>query len=106
MGRTLILTLIGAAILLPALTPPGHCQGFGGGGFGGGESKRYNLTFSMNFQNVLNHVNFSRPTGNLSSSNFGISTSSAGNFGGFGGRGGGGSAPFNRMIEASVRFSF
>jgi len=55
---------------------------------------------------VLNHVNFSRPVGNLSSSNFGISNSSAGNFGGFGGRGGGGSAPFNRMIEASVRFSF
>ena len=80
--------------------------GFGGGGLGGGESKRYNLTFSMNFQNVLNHVNFFRPVGNLSSSNFGISTSSAGNFGGFGGRGGGGSAPFNRMIEASVRFSF
>ncbi len=79
--------------------------GFGGGG-AGGESKRYNLTFSMNFQNVLNHVNFSRPVGNLSSSNFGISTSSAGNFGGFGGRGGGGSAPFNRLIEASVRFSF
>jgi hypothetical protein len=81
--------------------------GFGGGGLGGnGETKRYNLTFSVNFQNVLNHVNFNRPVGNLSSSNFGISTSSAGGFGGFGGRGGGGSAPFNRLIEASVRFSF
>lgn len=80
--------------------------GFGGGGFGGGEAHRYNLTFSVNFQNVLNHVNFNRPVGNLSSSNFGISTSSAGGFGGFGGRGGGGSAPFNRLVEASVRFSF
>jgi hypothetical protein len=82
--------------------------GGGGGGFGGGggEAHRYNLTFSVNFQNVLNHVNFNRPVGNLSSSNFGISTSSAGGFGGFGGRGGGGSAPFNRLVEASVRFSF
>ena len=80
--------------------------GFCGGGFGGGEAHRYNLTFSVNFQNVLNHVNFNRPVGNLSSSNFGISTSSAGGFGGFGGRGGGGSAPFNRLVEASVRFSF
>ena len=82
--------------------------GGGGGGFGGGGEapKRYNLTFSVNFQNVLNHVNFNRPVGNLSSSNFGISTSSAGGFGGFGGRGGGGSAPFNRLIEASIRFSF
>jgi hypothetical protein len=64
------------------------------------------MTFSANFQNVLNHVNFNRPVGNLSSSNFGISTSSAGNFGGFGGRGGGGSTPFNRLIEGSIRFTF
>ena len=81
--------------------------GRGGGGFGGGDTaKRYNLTFGVNFQNILNHVNFNRPVGNLSSSNFGISTSSAGGFGGFGGRGGGGSAPFNRLIEAQIRFTF
>jgi hypothetical protein len=84
----------------------GGGRGGGGGGFGGGEAKRYNLTFGVNFQNVLNHVNFNRPVGNLSSSNFGVSTSSAGGFGGFGGRGGGGSAPFNRLIEAQIRFSF
>jgi hypothetical protein len=85
----------------------GRGGGGGGGGFGGGDApKRYNLTFSANFQNILNHVNFSRPVGNLSSSNFGISTSSAGNFGGFGGRGSGGSTPFNRLIEGSVRFTF
>lgn len=79
----------------------------GGGGFGGGESKRYNLTLSINFQNILNHTNLGRPVGNLSSSFFGLSTSSAGGFGGFGGgRGGGGSSPYNRLIEASVRFSF
>jgi len=81
--------------------------GLGGGGFGGGDTaKRYNLTFGVNFQNILNHVNFNRPVGNLSSTNFGISTSSAGGFGGFGGRGGGGGAPFNRLIEAQIRFSF
>ena len=91
--------------------------GRGGGGFGGGssggarrgggsqEARTYNLTFSVNFQNILNHVNLRPPVGNLSSSLFGVSTSSAGGFGG-GGRGGGGSAPFNRLIEASIRFSF
>jgi hypothetical protein len=81
--------------------------GAAAGGFGSGETpKRYNLTFGVNFQNILNHVNFNRPVGNLSSTNFGISTSSAGGFGGFGGRGGGGAAPFNRLIEAQIRFSF
>ena len=81
--------------------------GGGGGGFGGGEgAQRYNLTFSVNFQNILNHVNLGRPVGNLSSSFFGQSTTSAGNFGGFGGGRGGGSTPYNRLIELSVRFSF
>ncbi len=86
----------------------GAGRGGGGGGFGGGNSaKRYNLTLSINFQNILNHTNLSRPVGNLSSSFFGTSTSSAGGFGGFGGgRGGGGSSPYNRLIEAQVRFSF
>jgi hypothetical protein len=86
----------------------GGGRGFGGGGFGGagGSDNRYNLTFSVNFQNILNHVNLGRPVGNLSSSLFGISNSSSGGFGGFGGRGGGGSAPFNRLIEFTVRFSF
>ena len=79
----------------------------GGGGLGSGDAaKRYNLTLSVNFQNILNHTNLNKPVGNLSSSFFGISNSSAGGFGGFGGRGGGGSAPFNRLIEAQVRFSF
>jgi hypothetical protein len=86
----------------------GGSRGGGGGGFGGGEAaKRYNLTLSINFQNILNHTNLGRPVGNLSSSFFGLSTSSGGGFGGFGGgRGGGGSSPYNRLIEAQVRFSF
>jgi hypothetical protein len=50
-------------------------------------------------------VNYGRPIGNLSSSLFGQSNSSAGVFGGFGGRGGG-STPYNRLIEMQVRFSF
>jgi Carboxypeptidase regulatory-like domain len=85
----------------------GGPRGGGGGGFGGGEgAQRYNLTFSVSFQNILNHVNFGRPVGNLSSSFFGQSTTSAGGFGGFGGGRGGGSTPYNRLIELSVRFSF
>lgn len=84
----------------------GGGRGPGGGGFGGGESgKRYNLTFSVSFQNILNHVNYGRPIGNLSSSLFGLPNSSVGAFGGFGGRGGA-SAPYNRLIEMQVRFSF
>jgi hypothetical protein len=82
--------------------------GGGGGGFGGGgdSAKRYNLTFSVNLQNLLNHANLGRPVGNLTSQLFGISTASGGGFGGFGGAAGGGSAAYNRRIEASVRFSF
>jgi hypothetical protein len=79
--------------------------GGGGRGAGGGEAKRYSLTFSVNFQNILNHANLGRPIGNLSSSLFGFSTSSAGGFGGGGGRGGG-TPPYNRLIEANIRFSF
>ncbi len=74
--------------------------GFGGGG-GGDQSRRYSLTFSINVQNVLNHTNLGKPTGNLTSNFFGRSNSGGGNFGG-GGLGG----PFNRRIDAQVRFNF
>jgi hypothetical protein len=79
--------------------------GRGGGGGGGRGESRYSLTFSVNFQNILNHANLGRPVGNLSSSLFGFSTSSAGGFGGGGGRGGG-TPPYNRLIDAQIRFSF
>jgi hypothetical protein len=82
----------------------GGDRGFGGGGGGGDQSRRYSLTFSINIQNVLNHTNLGRPTGNLTSSLFGQSNAGGGNFGGFGGGGGGG--PFNRRIDAQVRFNF
>ena len=80
--------------------------GFGGpgGGFGGGggANGRYNLTFSLNFNNLLNHVNLNNPVGNLGSALFGQSTATAGGFGGFGQ----GIASYNRRIDAQIRFSF
>jgi hypothetical protein len=80
----------------------GGFRGPGGGGFGGGGGNgRYNLTFSLNFQNLLNHPNFANPVGNLGSSFFGQSTSTSG-FGGFGA----GNPAYNRRIDASIRFSF
>ena len=87
----------------------GGFGGGGGGGFGGGggnPGSRYNLTFSVNFNNILNHVNLSNPTGNLGSLLFGKSTSTSGGFGGFGPGGGGGNAAYNRRIDLQLRFTF
>jgi hypothetical protein len=85
--------------------------GRGGGGFGGGAgdegaatAQRYNLTFSVNIQNLFNNVNLAAPVGNLSSTLFGQSTSTAGRYG-FGG-GGGQQAAGNRAVEMQLRFSF
>jgi hypothetical protein len=85
--------------------------GFGGGGGGGGgffgsteTPKRYNLTFSMNVNNLFNTVNFNSPIGALTSPSFGLPRSTAGSYGFFGGGGAGGSA--NRRIELVTRFSF
>jgi uncharacterized membrane protein YgcG len=79
---------------------PGGGGGFGGGGAGTG---RYNLTFSLNFQNLFNHPNFGPPVGNLGSALFGQSIATAGFFGGFGG---GGNPAYNRRIDAQIRFTF
>lgn len=68
--------------------------------------KRYNLTVSLNFQNILNHVNLGPPVGNLSSPSFGESVGLGGNFGGFGGPAGGSVGAGNRRIYAQVRFNF
>lgn len=78
--------------------PGGGGGGFGGGGNAGG---RYNLTFSVNFSNLLNHANFANPVGNLGSSLFGQSTNTSG-FGGFGT----GNPAYQRKIDAQIRFSF
>ncbi|HQX54642.1 MAG TPA: TonB-dependent receptor [Pyrinomonadaceae bacterium] len=74
-----------------------------GGMFGGGDGRKpYNLNLSVNFNNLLNNVNFNTPVGSLSSGRFGQSTNIAGGYGGFGG--GGGTA--NRRIELQARFSW
>ena len=59
---------------------PGGPRGGGGGEHGGGglfggspSNNRYNLTFSVNAQNVFNKVNVLNPIGNLSSPLFGES---------------------------------
>ena len=91
----------------PAGGGAGGRGGFGGGGFGGGGGGatgggRYNLTFSVNFNNLLNHTNLANPQGNLGSPFFGQSTSTAGGFGGFGAVG----SAYNRRIDVQLRFSF
>jgi hypothetical protein len=90
---------------------PGGRGGFGGGGGGfggfpggggGNSGSRYSLTFSLNFNNLLNHTNFANPVGNLGSLLFGQSTSTSGGFGGFGF----GNPAYNRRIDAQLRFTF
>ena len=68
---------------------PGMIMG-GPGMFGGGESSRYNMTVSAQISNLINHVNYDRYSGVLSSPFFGRSSS----------------AGPARQIELSVRFSF
>ncbi len=88
----------------------GRMGGGPGGFFGGNERKPYNLTLSVNFNNILNKVNFAAPVSNLSSSRFGEYTSTGGGFfGGFGPGGGGnfgGGGAANRRIELQARFSW
>jgi hypothetical protein len=76
------------------------------GGGGAPSEKRYTLNVSINFQNMLNHVNLAPPVGNLLSPNFGESLGLAGTFGGFGGGGGGSTGAGNRRIYAQVRLNF
>jgi len=77
----------------------------GGGAAPAGE-KRYNLNVSINFQNLLNHVNLATPVGNLSSPSFGESLGLGGAFGGFGGPGEGSTGAGNRRIYAQLRLNF
>lgn len=72
--------------------------GFGGGGmggamggfFGGDSQKKYNMTVSLNVQNLLNHPQQGRYNGVLTSPLFGLSNSAFG----------------SRRIEASMNFRF
>jgi len=72
-------------------------------GNGPSPERRYNVTFSINIQNLLNRTNLNQPIGNLSSPRFGESTATVGGFG-FGP--GGSAAAGNRRIQLQVRFAF
>ncbi len=72
------------------------------GGANAAAEKRYNLTFSVQVQNLFNHTNEGQFIGNLRSDFFGQANTNAGGFGG----GGGNSAAGNRRIEAQVRLTF
>ncbi len=86
--------------------PMGGGHGPGGGmGRGGGPGGGPGLTISLSVSNLLDRVNPSTPVGNLTSPQFGQSTSLAGFFMGFGGGGGGGEAG-NRRIELQARLTF
>lgn len=74
----------------------------GNRGSGNDEEGRYTLQFTVQFRNLLNRVNLGNPVGNLRSSFFGQSISTAGGFG----FGGGGSAVGNRRVELEVQFEF
>jgi hypothetical protein len=75
-----------------------------GGSAAAPSEKRYNLNVSINFQNILNHVNLATPVGNLSSPSFGESLGLGGVIGGLGA--GGSSGAGNRRIYAQVRLNF
>ncbi|HEY2943685.1 MAG TPA: carboxypeptidase regulatory-like domain-containing protein [Vicinamibacteria bacterium] len=95
----------------PATLPPGPA-GRDGEGRGGDDRAmrglrersegRVTLTFSLNAQNVLNHVNAGPPVGNLGSPLFGKPVATAGPFG----FGAGGTAAGNRRIELQARLAF
>jgi hypothetical protein len=72
-----------------------------GGMFGGANTgKRYNLTFSVQARNLLNHVNPGPINGIVTSPLFGQSNTLAGGFGAFSENGN------NRRLELQMRFQF
>jgi hypothetical protein len=91
--------------------PGGPGGGFGGGpgggpggffrGLGGGSTnQRYNLTFSVQARNLLNHVNPGPINGIVTSPLFGESNNLAGGVGAFAQSG------LNRRIDLQARFTF
>jgi hypothetical protein len=81
--------------------------------FGDSTDHRYNLTLSVMFNNILNHVNPGGYTGILTSPQFGLPSTLNSGFGGGGPGGGGpggggfgGTVANNRRIELQMRFSF
>jgi hypothetical protein len=87
----------------------GRGPGGPGGMFGESTNRRYNLTISAMFNNVLNHVNPAGYTGILTSPQFGEPSTINSGFGGGpgGGPGGfGGAVANNRRVELQLRFAF
>ncbi len=98
--------------------PGGGGPGGGGGGFGGpggpmgmggGSNEHpYNMTFSLNVENIFNHLNPGGYQGVITNPYFLQATSVNTGFGGGGPGGGpgGGGAANNRRLMLGVRFSF
>jgi Carboxypeptidase regulatory-like domain len=76
----------------------GGFRGFGGGGANTGQ--KYNLTFSVQARNLLNHVNPGPINGIITSPLFDESNTLAGGFGAFAQSG------LNRRIDLQARFTF
>ena len=77
-------------------------------GGGGSSEHRYNVTLSVNFENLLNHVNPGGYQGVITSPYFLQATSVNTGFGGGPGGGGpgGGGAANNRRVMLGLRFTF
>jgi len=101
----------------PGMGGPGGPHGGGGmggpGGFMGGGSTEhpYNVTLSVNFENLLNHFNPGGYQGAITSPYFLQATSvntgfGGGGPGGPGGPGGFGGAANNRRVQLGIRFTF
>jgi hypothetical protein len=71
------------------------------GGQGGNSEQRYNLTFSINANNIFNHPNLATPISNLSSLNFGRINALAGQPFSFSPL-----SPANRRVDLQMNFSF
>jgi len=76
----------------------GGFRGFGGGG--GSTGQKYNLTFSVQARNLLNHVNPGPINGIVTSPLFDESNNLAGGVGAFAQSG------LNRRIDLQARFTF
>jgi hypothetical protein len=86
---------------------PGGPGGGPGGFMGGGLTEHpYNVTFSLNVENVFNHLNPGGYQGVITSPYFLQATSVNTGFGGGGPGGGGGGAANNRRLTLGVRFNF
>jgi hypothetical protein len=79
------------------VTVPASLVGNMGNPSGAGKRK-YNLTFSLNVRNPLNHPTYSTPSGDLSSPFFGVYRTLANNFGP--------SGTFNRQVMLQLRMNF